>query len=156
MKNIFLPCRIWNSLVCIIVVIAFCHQQALPNDVVATSITPGIHFSQAAAYRLSAEQKKSLLASLQRITGWSQPRVDESDRLLLDGAQRFVGGSVWARRVISEVFRAMNMAITNISTHLSSVHQSNILSPICAPSHGFVRVSIRESLACLARGLILV
>lgn len=93
-------------------------QTAFAKDAYATVTTPGIHFSQQAAYQLPLLEKNKLLASLRRITGWQQLCIDETDRLRLECANEFVGGSVWARWVINEVLRSGNRFV--IENHVAS------------------------------------
>ncbi len=94
------------------------NDESLSKEVYVTPIVPGICFSQQAAYQLSSLEKSNLTARLQRLTGWPQLRIGEGDRLMLEQANEFAGGSVWARRVINEIFRSGNRFV--VENHAGS------------------------------------
>ncbi|MBS1811728.1 MAG: hypothetical protein JST84_26440 [Acidobacteria bacterium] len=88
------------------------------NNIFATTATPGVHFSQQSRHQLSSLQRNKLISSLQRITGWQQLRIDATNRLMLEHPTKFSGGSVWARRVLNEIFRSGHRFV--IESHGSS------------------------------------
>lgn len=90
----------------IITVSSLLERGVLAATTYSAAVTPGIYFDQQPNHRFLAADKERLLNRLRQITGWSQLRVNESNRLVVERAQEFAAGSGWARQVFAEVFRS--------------------------------------------------
>lgn len=119
MKYLILSYRFLSRYVVVLAInVAVMNQVSLAREASSPAIIPGIYFSQQKEFQLSAQEKSKLTASLRRLTGWQQLRIDERNSLILERTTEFVGGSVWARRIITEVFRSGNRFV--VENHSSS------------------------------------